>query len=1308
MIMNRLEKIIKSTGNDDYFIVFSSLFDVLGVEQSIDSFNFRNKQTYNIEEKIFCRGIFEELLNLDSMSKKEDYDGNFIYAIEKNGEPLVNIFPYFVDEGNEFGDIPNVGNRGFAGKLRDSFRTGKVILIFDIDPIGTLSSASDSEVLMNIFSKESLKYKMLNNSNAWVKELGDAMFNDNLQPHIINIIDRINLLLLMKTDNNNVTRDNINALINEYRLPLFYLDTDFEEGTILENYKKFLDINNNFTERNTNNFYKGVVEKLHTGLIPESVGERNFINILKSKNLLSSNIYDFEELTYKTISRIIEEKPSVELNRFIIEIENGSPIEAIDKGNKLGIFFINSVDLQKLKVKIAGNIIQNQSVYMHHYFNDLKSNKSTTNIKELSSIEILDADYKSLTIIINRSETKLTSPIYTAKVLFQKNPEKSILIPNLDAKNIEWSDGIYPNIIIEEDIENKGNLDLSFRKISSNNESSFVNCHLNEKEQSQDNYKFNINFQNQIVTPIYVKQKEDEKKGKDKHFLHFVVKKCKDSGNNLIDVINSMDFNKERFDGFYYQNELIIYEMEEEFLQLLKTAGHNSIHDVYSQILSNKQIPLVNLNKDEDENFWDLINETEARYTEVKSLLSKRTEVLEAFENIYSPSEEENFVKLQTFIEKAKDYLKDFSNKVESFNYLVKIDCINYKEVKIFSPFAPINLSFIIDIWDYIISLNDNNEFDQFNNYLKNQIDNSEIFKYIRSDISWFISKKAPIFGWLLYMNEKNTDEVISERFLDDLVYTKLKQLESLYKPLFSKKGQTVHIALINPSEATYLLRGIQRYINGFDASGKFLPKFHVSLIFKNANDLKIYTKFDQVFENDDNKNEMLLKNLSYTKITEEDSKANNNNFYHIIFVKDIFDVSQTSSKSMYQKESEYYDTMFGNGLLAQPLKKAIKDDAQTTNHIDYVSYNNYSLDNHVDSISRKVYSSMNRYFVQAFQSQIESNQHPLRTVRVTTNDIPFEHFDKGFMVTFLDKEIDVDIFNNKKMRDSKKPFLLDYSDFEENLGFTSHRFMTITNQKAPFNEIFKMSLEDLSQNNDITDQQIENLFDEINMLNGFWVLRILENHNDSMIKGILGTVAASKFMKRSLNNDGDYWHFIISLEEIVGVTKYKGLKEKYSDEEKYYCDDLAVISFPKNFSDDVINVTITLVEIKNSSNAEYVKKGFIQLKETNGLLTKAFVNISDKIKSLRYKEILSWLLYYRNKYQIFNSNFLNEENLQMFDNDLLKLIKLFNSGQVDVNISNGILININDDISSIEQLELVSNNYIYIRKVDFVNLLLN
>ncbi|MEB2492930.1 hypothetical protein SOP93_17350 [Peribacillus frigoritolerans] len=260
--------------------------------------------------------------------------------------------------------------------------------------------------------------------------------------------------------------------------------------------------------------------------------------------------------------------------------------------------------------------------------------------------------------------------------------------------------------------------------------------------------------------------------------------------------------------------------------------------------------------------------------------------------------------------------------------------------------------------------------------------------------------------------------------------------------------------------------------------------------------------------------------------------------------------------------------------------------------------------------------------------------------MRVTTNDIPYEHFDKGFMITFLDKEIDVDIFNYKKMRDSKKPFLLDYSDFEENLGFTSHRFMTITNQKDPFKEIFKMSLEDLSQNNDITDHQNENLFDEINMLNGFWVLRILESHNDSMIKGILGTVAAAKFMKTSLNNDGDYWHFIISLEEIVGATKYKGLKEKYSNGEKFYCDDLAIISFPKDFSEDVVKLTITLVEIKNSSNVEYVKKGFSQLNETNGLLSKAFVNIPEQIKPLRYKEILSWLIYYRDKYQIFNFQF--------------------------------------------------------------------
>lgn len=1309
-IVERMTDLMNSSSNSEYFIVFSGIFNLLGMEQNLNSFNYETKEWYKLNEKTFLKGIYDELLKLNSLEISNELDGNNFYTVKVNNAEVFNLFPYFVDEDLEDGNKPNFGKRGYAGKLRDNQslrKSGNVILIFDNNPIATLSSASDSEVLLNIFSKENIKKDILNEHvEEWIKVFGSVILNDNYQPHTLNIIDRINLLLLVIKDNAN----EINERIKKYRLPLFFFGSVYDSESVLNNFKLFRIVSNQKLEKNTTNFYKEIYQTLNLDALPSTVSEKVLTNILRTSSIHESQVYNHPELTWEKINEILNEQPSIVIGSVDLEVDNGTNVEFIAKNKKLNFFFVNKQELNVLNFKIEGDIISNRNVFVHYFFNDFNKQKVSTEIKNNISIDMDNPDYKSLTFIINKFNNKITSPIYTAKILFLNHNNKSTIVPDIDIKNIDWTDGIYPTVVVEEELDNISELNFTLKEFSIDGNQNIITGLLNNKEEIQDLpdvSKFNVQLDNSIVTSLYVKQKDDQTQLKEhKHLIHFLINSSKDV-DILFDNLNSITFDIKKINGFYFENQFINYSVEEEFNSLIKEVGLDNIEDLYNLILKDKKHIITKLPLNEEEDASPILNNSNS---DIIKIVTKRAEVLQAFENIYTLKEKTNLENIRQFNKVSKEYLNLFTEHIGSYPFLAKIDCLDIGNQKVIAPFAPVNLAFLIDMWEYLIDSVTSEEVKLIQKRLLESIDNSEVFKYIKSDSDWYISKKTPALGWLLYSKENDTEEILNEKYLDDIVYTKIRQLENLYKSIFVREGQTLHIAAINPGDSSFILKGVSKYIEqSIKDSKRILPKFHISLIFKDTKETKKYTAFDKLFDMESEKNKDIVNNLSYTKITNEESINNKNIFYHIIFIKDIFETNNTSPKNMYGLENQFYDTYFAYGFQCHPIRKAITDQNQETlTHIDYVSFNNYlpSTENG-NLISRRVFNSLNKYFVQSFQTQIETNEHPLRRVRVALEDIPYNHFNKGFIVTFLDKEIDVDIFNSNKLKDAKKPFLLDYTDFEEDLGLNTHRFITITNQKAPFNEIFKMALKEVTAEESITDRQIEKLFDEVNLLNGFWVLRILDRTNESLIKGMLGTVAASIFMRNLLHEDQEFWHFIISLEEIVGATKskqFKGLKQKYADENQLYSDDLAVISFPKNMQDLDVNISITLIEIKNSSNVEYVKKGFKQLVDTKKLLEETFIEVPKKIQSLRFKEIISWLIYHNKKHEVFSSS-LHENN--QFEKDLHQLITNINNSIVHLNINDGILININDDVSSIEQLEIVGPNYIYIRKDDYIKLLL-
>jgi len=177
LILEKCKRLTNTFKGKDYFLIFSNAYNVIGVEYNKPCFNNGNFEL--ISEEFFLRNVFKKLISkLDGNKKEINKLDLCVYDYEN-----IKIIPYLVSENET--EIENAGNRGFAGKLRDDHEIrdeNTVIIIFDLDPIGTLNTASNKEIINSVLKNDYLKrYFRRVSTTDWFNELVDCFIGSRGQ-----------------------------------------------------------------------------------------------------------------------------------------------------------------------------------------------------------------------------------------------------------------------------------------------------------------------------------------------------------------------------------------------------------------------------------------------------------------------------------------------------------------------------------------------------------------------------------------------------------------------------------------------------------------------------------------------------------------------------------------------------------------------------------------------------------------------------------------------------------------------------------------------------------------------------------------------------------------------------------------------------------------------------------------------------------------------------------------------------------------------------------------------------------------------
>ncbi|MFW6015627.1 MAG: ATP-binding protein [bacterium] len=1293
MIANNLKEyclnLLDNSRDKEYFLIMTDVLQTLGFEvnngfKDISSGKVISNNDINNLEKQFLKEVFNSLMNED-IAKKNQLLHNLVSLNYNFNNKKFSLIPYLVDDNSGL----NKGNQGYAGKIRDNLNVRKsntCIIVFDVQPIETLITASDKNILSNVIERDYLKRYFKNDIfSNWYEQLVDYLFDYRIV-HSLNVIERINKLYDIKGELLQGNNTDINYYINKYNLPLFYIE---EYKNLKNNYELFCEVNNTMLENISGNFRKEVLDKLTYSYLPDTIEENELIEILKKNSLHLSKIYQYSDFTYKVARGVFKEKGLFTLKGVDVNPNNGQ-YGVIKSTKKVEEGVISKGNLDSIEFTLKGDLGIEDIFYLHYYYNNYtKESKIVKFVDTNCTLNIDKEDInknQTLNIVINQRKNDTRKPLLKGKFVLEKKAS-SIIIPN--AENMTWEKGdLYPTITIDE-AENQSGISCTVITERGEKEKKHLPIEVDMNNKNEGGALYNIYYNGKAITKVILKNNQDEAPEVD-HLVHFIAEKGLES-------IDEIQFKKDCFSSFIYRNTVYKYKVNNDFSRLLKNYDYDDINDLYRLVLDNPEKYYYIY----DEGFKDVIS------NEAEDVLLKRTELLSAFRNLYNKKNNDLQSEIEQLHTIMEEYIKMFIDTIDKVPSLIKIDTLVFDNYRILSPFSPINISFYLKCWNELIDNDKNTE-------LLKAADNSEAFKFISGDRGWFICQSPPAFSWLYYVSDqKDNYKFGSEKFLKSIIKNKLKHLDYVYPQLFSMINQTIHIGLLNPDNAQYFVEGLKAFLKEFNEDDN-IPNFHLSLIYNELTGNE-YSEIDRIYEKDDKNDleEKFIKNISYSKITLDNVIGGNYNFFHILFVKDLFEIAHKPS-SMVGIENKFNNTYYGFGYTIHPSTKA----AYNPNYVKYENYTNYRTDYLGDSLYEKVLSATNLYYTQAFETDIKSNVHHLRTVNVSTENIPYQLFESAFLVTFLDREIDIDIFNSEHFSDAKKPFLVDYSNYTSfvNGGSDDVKFLTITNQKQPFLELFKNTLDlypDINHDNNI----LISLFNDLNLLNGFWVLDLLKNaaNNENQIKGILGTLGAFRTLMNHLKEDKNYWHIVIGIEEFIGVVPgYRGkVKMRFDDtaEGNKYCDDLAIITFPRNINKkENFDISIRLVEVKNSKIYKYISKGIIQLEETTKKLKSYFDTGNNILDIYKKKDIVNWLIYTKNKYQIFNKEFLGLQNNgdDLFSKDLRKIIDRLNHGESNVKIEDGVLFVTNTTPEINDKLDLQPVKYISLTNEQFCKVINN
>ena len=780
--------------------------------------------------------------------------------------------------------------------------------------------------------------------------------------------------------------------------------------------------------------------------------------------------------------------------------------------------------------------------------------KGTLDIKDTSKTNFFKLNYKhddknkfnfEFNIVVVTCEEEFLSHIKTHYKIDVKN-KKIIIVDDESFDIIFGDDDEYNDYIIDEQNDTVHvELGESVRILADNFD--WSNSSLN----------FNIEYDDTLL-PIQVKEDKQKPVPRKSSFLWKIKRENKE---NLIYNNNQIS---QGVNSFYIEDNF------KEFLNYEYQIIENNIIHGEIGIDGNINKKEINLPQNVVDSYMDIIN-----YYKKLDNIPSLTYLDNSLKKLYI-----NFLnKYNSEIENIKEEETIHNSQKLNLNYMGTY----LKNNKVyFSSLSPINMAYQLEVYNQCFDedieinilekLNANNliPFYSFNDKILKPTDQS-------------IAKE-----WLIF---ENKDVGFTSSYISKVVDEKMNDFVSSFEYLFSNDKSPIKINIINVGDDKEVVKGVFNFIRNR------LPDKSDNLV---SVELNIYNDVDNTYFDD-----------LFLCDTVEDLKDTfginiKSSLYDSIDILDLVQKNITYYKNDLNHDKEYAHISFYKldnftNMSSKNMDK-IESNTQLNGLISDISYFK-EKDNYHSAFGTK---NMDKTNVNLLRTAINFNEF-----NYNSQNNGFNPYSKGKTIVSIfsdEKEEIKKLYNNSHwITFIDPPFGLEYFDDENELiiihfsdQYTSsskYDTITVTNKNNQYKNIIRRFL--VSNEESISDDDLETLIKMFNSINGEWLLNIISNY--SLYEDKIAVISAIKYILSILDNSNIIW-IPISLDNLIRLSETVNIKKSNkifssSLNMGQYVEDLLLIGFSR--SDDKIKVFYHPFEVKMGDKSDRNIKQLIKNNET-------------------------------------------------------------------------------------------------------------
>lgn len=765
--------------------------------------------------------------------------------------------------------------------------------------------------------------------------------------------------------------------------------------------------------------------------------------------------------------------------------------------------------------------------------------------------------------IVNIKESSLANIITNYEIRIGSKSKNRILINNNES-GIKFGQGLN---IKEVDIENEDD-------ILTISEDETIKISNSSPAWNDDILKFILNDEKGIV-PIEIKEESLRSRP--------------------INSINLLKYKRENKENFIWEDNKIKQGTNEFYLDMkLKSTLNREKEIVDKAVMHGKEgingITDIKINISDElvEAYKNIIN-----YYKINDSIPTLTYLNDEIINLY-----------KIYINIYNKEIDDIKEKEILLNNITKKDLLKLGVIEteskiMFSPFAPINIAYSIELYEQLQS-------EIIEPHILERLSQNNLLPYIynnKNELYKPIYQKDNV-EWIIFEKKENVSIGETNAFVAKVVKEKLHQFISNFSYLFPKHSSApIKINVINIKNDKEVVKGVFEYIKNqiIQNVNKIIPievrvfnneeVSEFDKFFSLSSIEKLESEFDINFSTNNNQfDEVDIMRMAFENIKCYKSNTSNYPYAHISFYKVGED----------EKAAEDNTNSMESGLSLGGLLSAVtSNNTQSDYRIGFGRKHMIESNQLINTALNINQLAVNGYNngVNPYRKDTSIVTRPL----ILHDDIKNKLYNSSHWITFIEPNFGLEYFEESE---NNNLVVIHYSD--QYTATDHYDTITVTNKVQQYKHIIQEFLKQKEIN--IIDEKINEVIKSFNSINGEWLLNLISNRGE-YDREKLSIISAVKYMLSILEHEDIIW-IPISSEEVLRVSNAVKLNKsggifslKNLEQKGVHSDDLIFIGI------DICNIEELKVyyypvEVKVGYNfSSTIDKGRIQINKTYDLL---------------------------------------------------------------------------------------------------------